>query len=178
PEAGETRPLRSKEEAQDYRYFPDPDLLPVDVPRELVTEIRDAMPELPDAMRARFMGEYRLSAYDSELLTASRELAAYFEQTAMAAGQARLAANWVNGELAAALNRSGLGIDACPIPPAALGALLRRIEDGTVSGKIAKEVFDAMWQGEGDADAIIERRGLRQVSDPSAIEAFVDRVIS
>ena len=180
PDRDETRPMRSKEEANDYRYFPDPDLLPLEISEAAIEEVRAAMPELPDAKAARFTAECGLGAADAALLTASREIADYYEAVvaALGAGQARLAATWVNGELAAALNRDGLGIEAARVDPVALAGLLGRIADDTISGKIAKEVFEAMWAGEGGADAIIDRKGLRQITDTGALEQVIDQVIA
>ncbi|MEX2496186.1 MAG: Asp-tRNA(Asn)/Glu-tRNA(Gln) amidotransferase subunit GatB [Woeseia sp.] len=172
----ETRPMRSKEEANDYRYFPDPDLLPVVIDEAFVQEVRRTLPELPDAKRERFVAEYQLKAADADALVASRSVADYFESVASQA-DAQLAANWIVGALSAALNRDALEIDRSRVPPEALAGLLKRIEDDTISGKIAKDVFDAMWAGEGSADAIIEARGLRQITDSAAIEAVVDAVI-
>ncbi|MGE0384195.1 MAG: Asp-tRNA(Asn)/Glu-tRNA(Gln) amidotransferase subunit GatB [Gammaproteobacteria bacterium] len=177
PDRNETRPLRSKEEANDYRYFPDPDLLPVVVEPGFVEAVRASLPELPQAKRTRFATQYRLPEADAAQLAASRELADYFEAAAGAAGDGKLAANWVLTEIGGALNRADLPIGRSPIAATALGALLRRIADGTISGRIAKQVFEAMWRGEGEADAIIERDGLRQVSDSSAIEALIAQVI-
>lgn len=175
----ETRPMRSKEEANDYRYFPDPDLLPVEIDAAFVEDVRKTLPELPDAKQARFEAQYALKRVDAELLTVSRALADYFEATAADfRGSPKLAANWIIGDLSAALNRDGADIGNSRIGPPDLAGLLRRIEDGTISGKIAKEVFEAMWCGEGNADAIIEARGLRQITDSSAIEEIVDRVIA
>jgi aspartyl-tRNA(Asn)/glutamyl-tRNA(Gln) amidotransferase subunit B len=174
----ETRSMRSKEEANDYRYFPDPDLLPVELTEAYVAEVAAGMPELPDARRRRFHETHGLSEYDAGQLTASRELADYYEATATGCGDAKLAANWVMGDVSAALNRENREIGQSPVAAAALAGLLRRLKDGTVSGKIAKEVFAAMWAGEGEADAIIEARGLRQVTDTGAIAAIVDRVIA
>ena len=174
----ETRSMRSKEEANDYRYFPDPDLLPVEFDDAFVDAAVADMPELPDTKRHRFQDEYGLSAYDAEVLTASRQLADYFEAVATRAGDAKLAANWVMVEIGGALNREGLEIDDCPVTAAALGVLLNRIKDNTISGKIAKDVFAAMWTGEGDPDTIIDARGLRQITDAGAIEAVVDEVLA
>lgn len=177
-QADQTRPMRGKEEANDYRYFPDPDLLPVVISGAFVDELRASMPELPDARRLRFMESFGLSADDAGILTASRELAAYFEKTVGASGvNSKLCANWITGELAGALNRTGLDIAQSPVTPDLLAGLLRRIDDGTISGKIAKQVFDAMWAGEGDADDIIETHGLRQVTDSAVIEKLVDNAI-
>jgi aspartyl-tRNA(Asn)/glutamyl-tRNA(Gln) amidotransferase subunit B len=179
PDRGETRPMRSKEDAQDYRYFPDPDLPPLVIAPAWIERVRAALPELPEAMRERLVGEHSLSDYEAVALTSSRAYAMYFEDTVRAlGGHAKLAASWLLGEVAAALNRTDASIQACPVPPAALAGLLRRIVDGTISGKIAKDVLDAMWAGEGDADAIIERRGLRQISDTGAIGGLVDQVLS
>lgn len=178
PDRGETRSMRGKEEANDYRYFPDPDLLPLEITQDLIETVRAELPELPDAKRERFIDQYGLSSYDAGVLTASRELADYYEQVADACGDAKLAANWVMGELAGALNRAGIEIADAPIDAAMLAGLLSRILDETISGKIAKEVFEAMWQGEGDADAVIDAKGLKQVTDATAIEAMVDEVIA
>ncbi|MCG2633339.1 MAG: Asp-tRNA(Asn)/Glu-tRNA(Gln) amidotransferase subunit GatB [Gammaproteobacteria bacterium] len=179
PDADETRPMRTKEEANDYRYFPDPDLLPVTVSDAVIEAARAALPELPEARRSRFVEALGLSAYDADVLTESRALADYFE-TALAAvpGDAKLAANWVMGEVLAGLNRAALEINACPVSAEALGGLLRRIQDGTLSGKLAKTVFEAIWDGEGDADTIIDVRGLRQVTDEGAILALVEQVVN
>jgi len=174
----ETRPMRSKEEANDYRYFPDPDLLPVALDQAFIDEVVDNMPELPDAKRARFASDYGLSGYDADVLTANRALADYFETVAKTGGDAKLAANWVMGELSAALNKAGLDIDASPVSAEQLGGLVARIADGTISGKIAKDIFAAMWAGEGDADAIIEAKGLQQITDSGALQAIVDEVIA
>jgi len=179
PERDETRAMRSKEEAHDYRYFPDPDLLPLVVSEQDIERLRAALPELPEARRARFAREYGLPAYDAGLLTASRAAADYFEELLKAcAAEPKLAANWQIGELAAALNRAGMEIDRGPVSAQALAGLVRRVSDGTLSGKMAKEVFEALWAGEGTADEIIERRGLRQISDSGAIEKLVDEVLA
>ncbi|MDP3483069.1 MAG: Asp-tRNA(Asn)/Glu-tRNA(Gln) amidotransferase subunit GatB, partial [Sulfuricella sp.] len=165
PDRDETRSMRSKEEANDYRYFPDPDLLPLVVDEAFLDQARATLPELPQAMRERFMSDFGLPAYDAGILTTSRELAAYFEEAATTLGEdAKLCANWVMGDLSAQLNKEGLEITNSPIAAGQLAGLLKRIVDGTISGKIAKEVFAAMWAGEGDADAIIEAKGLKQVS--------------
>ena len=182
PDRRETRSMRSKEDAQDYRYFPDPDLPPLAIDEAWIARVRSELPELPEAMQARFVAEYALPAQDAVAITASRDLAAYFESAAKASGEAKTVANWLLGDMAAALNRSELDIARAPVAPEALGALVRRIADGTISGKIAKDVFDAMWAGEAtgpDApDAIIEKKGLRQISDESAIEKIVDEAIA
>ena len=178
PDKGETRPMRSKEEAMDYRYFPDPDLLPVEITPGMIEKVCAEMPELPDAKRQRFMADYGLSEYDAGILTASREMADYFEAVAKAIEDAKLAANWVMGELTGHLNRENREIGQSPVSAEQLAGLLARILDNTISGKIAKEVFEAMWAGEGDADTIIAERGLKQITDTSALEAMVDEVIA
>jgi aspartyl-tRNA(Asn)/glutamyl-tRNA(Gln) amidotransferase subunit B len=174
----ETRPMRSKEEANDYRYFPDPDLLPVAISEDRIARVRETMPELPQAKRARFVEQYALPAYDAGILVSSRALADYYDAlVAATSAKPKVAANWVIGELTGALNRADLEIDAAPVGPAELGALLDRIEDGTISGKIAKEVFDALWSGEGPVDAIIEKQGLKQITDSASIDAMVQKVL-
>ena len=179
PDRNETRSMRSKEEANDYRYFPDPDLLPMYIDESLIEDVRGSMPELPDAKRERFTREYNLSEEDSIQLTTSRDMADFFEATVRAAdGDARLSANWLMGAFTAALNREDRSISESPVTPAMLGGLIRRINDETISGKIAKDVFEAMWNGEGDADGIIRARGLEQVTDAGAIEKLVDEVIA
>ena len=180
PERDETRSMRGKEEANDYRYFPDPDLLPVVVHEDLIARLRGELPELPAARRARFVDEFGLGEYDAGLLTAERAQADYFEAVLAAGGDLdpKLAANWVNGELAAALNRDALAIEHSPVPAAALAALLRRIADGTLSGKLGKDVFAALSAGEGEVDTIIEARGLRQITDTGALAAAVEDVIA
>jgi aspartyl-tRNA(Asn)/glutamyl-tRNA(Gln) amidotransferase subunit B len=174
----ETRSMRSKEEANDYRYFPDPDLLPVEIDAAYVEAVRETLPELPDAKQQRFVDDYGIRADDAAILTASRALADYFEAVVAAtAGKPQGAANFVIGDLSGALNKDGLGIEESPVSATALAGLLDRIKDNTISGKIAKEVFEAMWSGEGSADEIIEAKGLKQITDSSAIEAIVDKVI-
>jgi aspartyl-tRNA(Asn)/glutamyl-tRNA(Gln) amidotransferase subunit B len=176
----ETRPMRSKEEANDYRYFPDPDLLPVEIDESFIDSVRTTLPELPDEKAARFAKDFALSAYDAGVLSASRELGAYFEATVAALGaeHAKLAANWVMGEVSSALNRDNLDIGDTRVSPLELSTLLARIIDATISGKIAKEVFEAMWSEQKSADAIIEVRGLKQITDSSAIEGVIDAVIA
>ncbi len=188
PDRGETRSMRSKEEANDYRYFPDPDLLPVELDDAYIGSVRATLPELPDQKAARFTAEYGLSAYDAGVLTASRELADYYEAVvregaaAKPAAEPKLAANWVMGELAAALNKEGLEIDEVThsgkMPAQRLAGLLKRIADQSISGKIAKEVFEAMWASGSTADAIIESRGLKQITDTGAIEKAIDEVMA
>jgi aspartyl-tRNA(Asn)/glutamyl-tRNA(Gln) amidotransferase subunit B len=174
----ETRPMRSKEEANDYRYFPDPDLLPLMIDQATIDEVRSTLPELPWEMRERFAADHGLSDYDAGVLTSSRELAAYFETAAAGVTDKKLAANWVMGELSGALNKAGLDVGESPVDATALAGLLARIEDRTISGKIAKEVFEAMWSGAGGADEIITARGLRQITDSDAIQAVIDRVLA
>ena len=179
PDKGETRSMRSKEEANDYRYFPDPDLLPVELDEAFIAGVRSTLPELPDQKAERFSSQYGLSAYDAGVLTASRELASYYEEVVREVpGEPKLAANWVMGELAAALNKEGLEIGGGKLPASRLAGLLKRIEDKTISGKIAKEVFEAMWASGANADAIIEEKGLKQITDSSAIERAIDEVMA
>ncbi|MDZ7662038.1 Asp-tRNA(Asn)/Glu-tRNA(Gln) amidotransferase subunit GatB [Thiohalophilus sp.] len=174
----ETRSMRTKEEAMDYRYFPDPDLLPVGITAEHIESIRATLPELPEAKKDRFISEYALKAEDAVILTASREMADYFETVARVSGEAKLAGNWVIGELSAYLNKEDMAIGDSPISAEMLAGVIRRISDNTISGKIAKDVFDAMWSGEGDADTIIEKKGLKQITDTGELEAIVDKVIA
>jgi aspartyl-tRNA(Asn)/glutamyl-tRNA(Gln) amidotransferase subunit B len=179
PDRNETRAMRSKEEANDYRYFPDPDLLPLVIDDALIEEVGRSLPELPDEKAARFSRDFGLSAYDAGVLTASRELASYFETVVeKLGGQPKLAANWVMGELAGALNRDNLEVDASRVPAGVLAGLLTRIGDGTISGKLAKEVFEAMWSEGRSADEIIDARGLRQITDTGAIERTIDSVMA
>ena len=178
-ERNEGRPMRSKEEANDYRYFPCPDLLPVAVEQSLIDELKAAMPELPDAKRERFQNSYGLSTYDAAILTSERVIADYFEAVADAAGDAKLAANWVMVELMGRLNKEGAAFAQSPVSAAQLGGLIQRIRDNTISGKIAKQVFEALWNGEGDsADTIIESKGLKQMSDSGELEKMVDQVLA
>ena len=175
----ETRSMRSKEEANDYRYFPDPDLLPVEIDEAYIDAVRKTLPELPDAKRLRFVDDYQLKSDDADILTQSRPLADYYEALADATSATpQVAANWVIGDLTAALNKDGLEIGDSRLLPEALAGLLDRIHDNTISGKIAKQVFEAMWAGEGTADEIIDARGLRQITDVAALEAVVDKVIA
>ena len=178
-ERDETRSMRSKEEANDYRYFPDPELLPVEITDEDIARIRASLPELPEQKKQRYIDELGLSDYNAELLTANRETAFYFE-TALAEIPTQNAqlANWILGDLTGALNKANLEISDSPISPQMLAQLISRISDDTISGKIAKEVFEAMWQGEGSADEIIEARGLKQITDSGAIESLIDAVIA
>ncbi len=202
PDTGETRAMRSKEEAHDYRYFPDPDLLPLAIDNDWIEQVRATLPELPQAKQARYVADFRLSAYDAGILTTSREMAEYFEAALTPPGlplsgeenaapspdkgragegfgvDAKLCANWLIGEVSAQLNRDGLEMAQCPINPQQLGGMLERIADGTISNSAAKEVFKALWSVGGDADAIIEAKGLKQVSDSGAIEKIVDEIIA
>ena len=179
PDRDETRSMRSKEEANDYRYFPDPDLLPVELDATFISGVRATLPELPDQKAERFVTQYGLSAYDAGVLTASRELGAYYEEVAaQVSGEPKLAANWVMGELAAALNKDGLEIGAGKLPADRLAGLLKRIVDQTISGKIAKEVFELMWESGATADSVIEQKGLKQITDSSAIEKVIEDVMA
>ena len=176
---GVTRSMRSKEDAHDYRYFPDPDLPPLVIAPEWVEQVRGEMPELPRAMAQRFVADYGLPAYDATQLTASKATAAYFEQAAKASGQAKLASNWVMGELSRRLNAGELAIDQAPVSAAQLAALLGRIADNTISNNAARQVFDALWTGEGqDVDAVIEAKGLKQMNDDGALDKILDEVIA
>jgi aspartyl-tRNA(Asn)/glutamyl-tRNA(Gln) amidotransferase subunit B len=179
PDKGETRSMRSKEEANDYRYFPDPDLLPLQVDAAFIASVRATLPELPDQKATRFATQYGLSAYDAGVLTVSHELADYYEEVVRAApADPKLAANWVMGDLAAALNKGGLEVSSGKLTAARLGELLRRISDRTISGKIAKEVFEVMWADGSSADAVIESKGLQQITDSAAIERAIEEVIA
>ena len=179
PDKGETRSMRGKEEANDYRYFPDPDLLPLVLDEAFIAAARAGLPELPDAKKQRFIQQYGLSSYDAAVLTTSRALSDYYEATVAAlGGEAKLCANWVMGDLSAFLNKENREIVESPVSPAQLAGLLRRIQDRTISGKIAKDVFEALWAGEGETDAIIEKRGLKQITDSSAIEKVIAEVIA
>jgi len=181
PDTGETRAMRSKEDAHDYRYFPDPDLLPLEITPAWIGEVKSGLPELPGAMKERFVTQYQLSAYDAAGLTATRATAKYYEDCVAAAGpdNAKACANWVMGEVAARLNKEGLDIAAVPVSPQQLAGVVKRIADATISNKIAKDVFDALWLGEGkDADTVIAAKGLKQITDTGAIEAMVDEVLA
>ena len=179
PDRDETRSMRSKEDAQDYRYFPDPDLLPLEIADDWVEATRQAMPELPAAMRERFVTDYALAPYDAAVLTGGRDIADFFEAMVRhLPTEPKLCANWLMGEVSARLNREQIGLGAAPVSAQALAGLLARIADGTLSGKMAKEVFDAMWESGDSADALIEQRGLKQISDGGAIEAMVDDVLA
>jgi aspartyl-tRNA(Asn)/glutamyl-tRNA(Gln) amidotransferase subunit B len=194
PEKGETRAMRSKEDAQDYRYFPDPDLLPLEISGSWIEQVKKELPELPQQMRSRFEHDYGLSMYDALALTADRDISEYYEAVAgKLSSDPKLCANWVMGEVSAYLNNEGKSFDVCPLSPAQLAQLLLRIKDGTISGKIAKDVFRQMWEqasaesiswknrkevNESLADRIIESQGLRQISDSSALEKLVQEVLT
>ncbi|MEE8265171.1 MAG: Asp-tRNA(Asn)/Glu-tRNA(Gln) amidotransferase subunit GatB [Acidiferrobacterales bacterium] len=179
PGKDETRSMRSKEEAHDYRYFPDPDLPPLEFDESFVKAVKQTLPELPDAKRDRFMSQYGLNAYDAGVLTTAREMADYYEEVVSASGaDPKLVANWVTGELSGYLNKDNREIADSAVSSTALAGMIKRIADSTISGKIAKEVLDAMWNGEGDADVVIEKRGLKQITDLSAIEKIVDEVLA
>ena len=178
---GETRvarSMRSKEEANDYRYFPCPDLLPVVISDEHIEQLQANLPELPDARQQRFVDDYELSQYDATVLSADANMAGYFEQVAKQSGNAKLSANWVSGELSARLNAENINLEQSPVSAEQLAGLISRIADNSISGKMAKQVFDGIWNGEGNADQIIETRGLKQVSDSGALEAMVDEVLA
>jgi len=178
PDTGETRAMRTKEDAADYRYFPDPDLPPLVVAPEWVERVRSEMAELPRVMAARFAKDYGLSDYDANALTQSKALSAYFEVAAKASGQPKLASNWLMGEIARRLNTSELDIASAPVSAERLAQLIGRIADGTVSNNAARQVFDVLWSEGGDVDAIIDAKGLKQMNDSGALEAIVDEVIA
>jgi aspartyl-tRNA(Asn)/glutamyl-tRNA(Gln) amidotransferase subunit B len=178
----ETRPMRTKEEAHDYRYFPDPDLLPLKLAADYVEALRAALPELPDEKKARFIADFGLAGYDAGVLVAERESAEFFEAVVRkpdgTARDAKVAANWVINELFGRLNREGGDIDACPVSAAALGTILDLMSEGTISGKIAKDLFEIVWSEGGDPRAIVESRGMKQVTDVAAIEKLVDDIVA
>jgi len=178
PNKGLTRSMRSKEEAHDYRYFPDPDLVPVVIDNDWIAQVRADLPELPEAKYSRFLSEYGLPEYDAEVLTSSRFLANYFEQCVQISGSAKTTANWVMGELTRTLNDTGTAIEQCPVSPAMLAGLIKLIEDGIISGTIAKKVFEELWKNGGDATTIVDQQGLAQVSDTDAIEAAIDQIMA
>lgn len=175
-----TRSMRSKEEAHDYRYFPDPDLLPLELKEEFIESVRKTLPELPWEKHERFKTEYALNDYDANFLTSQRDTAHYFEAAVKASGAAspKMVANWVAGDVMAALHQTEWRLSECPVPPEALGELLTRIADQTLSNTMAKQVFEAMWKGEGSADAIIEKKGLKQITDTGEIEPIIDEIIA
>ncbi|MFV2056176.1 MAG: Asp-tRNA(Asn)/Glu-tRNA(Gln) amidotransferase subunit GatB [Thiohalomonadales bacterium] len=174
----ETRPMRSKEEANDYRYFPDPDLLPVVIDSTYIEQIRQDLPELPEQKKRRFITDFNLSTYDAEVLTANRDMAIYFEKVTQLTGEAKLSANWIMGELIAALNKNALSFSDSPVSAELMASMIKRIKDNTISGKIAKTVFEAMWAGDGDADTIIEKKALKQITDSGAIEQIIDDILA
>jgi aspartyl-tRNA(Asn)/glutamyl-tRNA(Gln) amidotransferase subunit B len=179
PDTGETRAMRTKEDAADYRYFPDPDLPPLVIASGWVDRVKAGMPELPRVMAARFVADYGLPEYDATTLTQSKAMAAYFEEAAKASGQPKLASNWIMGEVSRRLNAQEIGIEQAPLPAATLAKLVGRVADGTVSNNAARQVFDALWTGDGsDVDAVIEAKGLKQVNDSGALEKIVDEVIA
>ena len=178
PDTGETRAMRTKEDAADYRYFPDPDLPPLVISREWVDRVRSEMAELPRVMAERFVRDYGLPEYDATTLTQSQAMAAYFEATAKASGQAKLASNWIMGEVARRLNQDDIDFDAIPVASAQLAALIGRIVDNMISNNAAKQIFDALWQGEREVDAIIEAKGLKQMNDTGALESIIDEVLA
>jgi aspartyl-tRNA(Asn)/glutamyl-tRNA(Gln) amidotransferase subunit B len=176
---GETRSMRSKEEANDYRYFPDPDLLPLEIEESFIEAVRGTLPELPDAKKQRFTEQYGLSAYDAGVLSATREMGAFYEEVVkLVGGDPKLCANWVMGDFSAFLNKDNKELHEAPVNAAMLAGMIKRILDNTISGKIAKDVFEAMWSGEGDADAVIEKKGLKQITDTGAIEKILDDVLA
>ncbi len=179
PDTGETRAMRSKEDSADYRYFPDPDLPPLCISEQWIAQVERDMPELPRSMAERFVSEHGLPEYDATTLTQSEAMARYFEEAARASAQPKLASNWIMGELSRRLNAQELSMEAVPVSAAQLTALIRRVADGTVSHNAARQVFDALWSGEGqDVDALIEAKGLKQMNDAGALEAIVAEIIA
>jgi aspartyl-tRNA(Asn)/glutamyl-tRNA(Gln) amidotransferase subunit B len=179
PTKNETRSMRSKEEANDYRYFPDPDLLPLIITEEMIAKVKEDMPELPTQKRDRFIEQYALSAYDADVLVSSRHMAIYFETVVQESGApAKLVSNWITGDLLGALNKENLDISESPVSTEQLSKLLERIHDNTISGKIAKTIFEGLWNNEGSVDEIIDKKGLKQVTDNSAIEALIDKILA
>ena len=178
PDTGETRAMRTKEDAADYRYFPDPDLPPLVISREWVERVRSEMAELPRVMAERFVTQYGLPEYDATTLTQSKAMAAYFEETAKACGQAKLASNWIMGELSRRMNADDISMEQLPVSAAQLGHLIQRISDNTISNNAAKQVFDVLWTEGGEVDAIIEAKGLKQMNDTGALEAIIDEVLA
>ncbi|MDK9716457.1 MAG: Asp-tRNA(Asn)/Glu-tRNA(Gln) amidotransferase subunit GatB [Trichlorobacter sp.] len=178
PNKGVTRSMRGKEEAHDYRYFPDPDLVPVVISDDWINRVKSDLPELPETKFNRFLTEYSLPEYDADVLTSSRPLADYFEQCAQACNNAKSAANWIMGELTRALNDNGIAVEESPVSPAQLAGLIKLIDGGTISGTIAKKVFEEIWKNGGEAAAIVEQQGLAQVSDTGAIEAAIDQIMA
>jgi aspartyl-tRNA(Asn)/glutamyl-tRNA(Gln) amidotransferase subunit B len=177
-QANTTRPMRSKEFANDYRYFPEPDLLPVNLEKEFIEEVLATMPEMPTEKKERFVSEFSLSQYDADLLAADKDIADFFEEVAKISNSAKLSANWIMGELSAELNNENLGIKESKVSSNKLGQLIRRIEDGTISGKIAKDIFEKIWTTGKEVDEIIKEEGLEQVTDDKKIESMIDEVIA
>jgi aspartyl-tRNA(Asn)/glutamyl-tRNA(Gln) amidotransferase subunit B len=178
PDTGETRAMRTKEDAADYRYFPDPDLPPLVIGRDWVQRVKSEMAELPRVMAERFVKDYALPEYDATQLTQSKAVAAYFEATAKACGQAKLASNWIMGEVSRRLNASELSIDQSPVSAAQLAALIGRISDNTISNNAARQVFEGLWNSEGEVDALIEAKGLKQMNDTGELEKIIDDVLA
>ena len=178
PDTGETRAMRTKEDSADYRYFPDPDLPPLVIAPEWVERVKREMGELPRVMAERFIRDYALPEYDATTLTQSKAMAAYFEATAQACGQPKLASNWIMGEVSRRLNAGELGIDQSPVSAAQLGALIVRISDNTISNNAARQVFEVLWTEGGEVDAIIEAKGLKQMNDTGALDQIIDEVIA
>jgi aspartyl-tRNA(Asn)/glutamyl-tRNA(Gln) amidotransferase subunit B len=178
PDTGETRAMRTKEDAADYRYFPDPDLPPLVIGRDWVERVKSEMAELPRVMAERFVKDYALPEYDATQLTQSKAVAAYFEATAKACGQAKLASNWIMGEVSRRLNASEMAIEQAPVSAAQLAALIGRISDNTISNNAARQVFEGLWNGEGEVDAIIEAKGLKQMNDTDELEKIIDDVLA
>lgn len=177
PDKDETRPMREKEEANDYRYFPDPDLLPVEISQEFISQVRETLPELPAQKKQRYIDEFSLSTYDAEVITANRAMANYFEAVVKDTGEAKLSANWIIGDLRGALNKNNLDIEQSPVSSTLLSGMIKKLKQGDLTSKTAKEVFQAMWDGEGDADSIIEKRGIK-VADSSEVEKIIDDIIA
>jgi aspartyl-tRNA(Asn)/glutamyl-tRNA(Gln) amidotransferase subunit B len=178
PDTGETRAMRAKEDAADYRYFPDPDLPPLVIGRDWVERVKSEMAELPRVMAERFVNDYALPEYDATQLTQSKAVAAYFEATAKACGQAKLASNWIMGEVSRRLNASEMAIEQAPVSAAQLAALIGRISDNTISNNAARQVFEGLWNKEGEVDAIIEAKGLKQMNDTGELEKIIDEVLA
>ena len=178
PDTGETRAMRTKEDAADYRYFPDPDLPPLVIGRDWVERVRSEMAELPRVMAERFVSQYGLPEYDATQLTQSKAVATYFEAVAKACGQAKLASNWIMGEVSRRLNTAEIDFDQLPVSAAQLAALIGRISDNTISNNAARQVFDGLWNGEGEVDAIIEAKGLKQMNDTGELEKIIDEVLA
>jgi aspartyl-tRNA(Asn)/glutamyl-tRNA(Gln) amidotransferase subunit B len=178
PDTGETRAMRTKEDAADYRYFPDPDLPPLVIGRDWVERVKNEMAELPRVMAERFMRDFALPEYDATQLTQSKAMATYFEATAKACGQAKLASNWIMGEVSRRMNNAEVSFEALPVSAAQLAALIARISDNTISNSAARQVFEGLWNKEGEVDAIIEAKGLKQINDTGALEAIIDEVLA